>query len=131
MIDISQEISTRTGELDSVLEKYLEKSSSIQAITVVSPDGLPIASTSDENEVVIAAMTAASQSLSERVLTELERGGMQEIMLTGDEGFVVILNAGENAVVSFTASDSKNMGLVRVLAKQLATIISKMLPGTS
>ncbi|MFX0125802.1 MAG: roadblock/LC7 domain-containing protein [Candidatus Hodarchaeota archaeon] len=131
MIDVSQEIKTRIEELDNLLEKYLEKSSSIQAITVVSPDGLPIASTSDENEIVIAAMTAASQSLSERVLNELERGGMQEIMLTGEEGFVVILNAGENAVVSFTASDAKNIGLVRVLAKQLAQIISEMLLGTS
>ncbi|UCG02387.1 MAG: roadblock/LC7 domain-containing protein [Candidatus Heimdallarchaeota archaeon] len=131
MIDISQELNTRTEELDGILEKYLKKSSSIQAITVVSPDGLPIASTSDENEVVIAAMTAASQSLSERVLSELERGRMQEIMLTGEEGFVVILNAGENAVVSFTAGDAKNIGLVRVLAKQLAKSISEMLLRTS
>ena len=127
MIDISQELKTQSEELTTLLGKYLEKSSSIQAITIVSPDGLPIASTSDENELVIAAMTAASQSLSERVLTQLERGGMQEIMLTGEEGFVIILNAGENAVVSFTASDTKNIGLVRVLAKQLAKIISEML----
>ncbi|MFX1507541.1 MAG: roadblock/LC7 domain-containing protein [Promethearchaeota archaeon] len=131
MIDISHKLSARTEELTAILVKYLEKSASIQAITVVSPDGLPIASTSDENEVVIAAMTAASQSLSERVLTELERGGMKEIMLTGEEGFVVILNAGENAVVSFTASDAKNIGLVRVLAKQLAKTISKMFPVTA
>lgn len=131
MIDISHKLSARTEELTAILVKYLEKSASIQAITVVSPDGLPIASTSDENEVVIAAMTAASQSLSERVLTELERGGMKEIMLTGEEGFVVILNAGENAVVSFTASDGKNIGLVRVLAKQLAKTISEMFPVTS
>jgi predicted regulator of Ras-like GTPase activity (Roadblock/LC7/MglB family) len=109
MIDISQEMITRTDELDAILDKYITKSSSIQAITVVSPDGLPIASTSEENEVVIVAMTAASQSLSERVLTELERGGMREIMLMGEEGFVIILNAGENAVVSFTASDTKDI----------------------
>ncbi|MFX1516293.1 MAG: roadblock/LC7 domain-containing protein [Promethearchaeota archaeon] len=131
MIELSQTTTTRIEELDAILDKYLKKSPSIQAITVVSPDGLPIASTSDENETVIAAMTAASQSLSERVLTELERGNMQEIMLTGEEGFVVILNAGENAVVSFTASDSKNIGLVRVLAKQLAQTISEMLPRTA
>ena len=131
MIEISQTTTTRSKELDAILDKYLNKSPSIQAITVVSPDGLPIASTSDENETVIAAMTAASQSLSERVLSELNRGNMQEIFLTGDEGFVVILNAGENAVVSFTASDSKNIGLVRVLAKQLAQTISEMLPRTA
>lgn len=129
MIDLSQGMTTQTEELDAILHKYMAKSSSIEAITVVSPDGLPIASTSDENEVVIAAMTAASQSLSERVLNELKRGNMKEIMLTGEEGFVVILNAGENAVVSFTASDAKNIGLVRVLAKQLAQIISEMLLG--
>lgn len=127
MINITQEASSKPKDLVIILAKYLEKSSSIQAITVVSPDGLPIASTSDENEVVIAAMTAASQSLSERVLTELERGATREIMLTGEDGFVVILNAGDNAVVSVTASDHKNIGLVRVLSKQLAKILSEML----
>ncbi|MFX1285660.1 MAG: roadblock/LC7 domain-containing protein [Promethearchaeota archaeon] len=126
MINATQELSSRNKELDVILENYLKKTSSIQAITVVSPNGLPIASSSDENEVVIAAMTAASQALSERVLTELDRGDMQEIMLSGKNGFVVILNAGENAVVSFTAKDFKSIGLVRVLAKQLAKIISEM-----
>lgn len=65
-------------------------------------------------------MTAASQSLSELVLSELEKGNMQEIMLTGEEGFVIILNARENAVVIFTATDAISIGLVRVFAKQLA-----------
>jgi len=51
-------------------------------------------------------------------------------MLTGEEGFVVILNTGENAVVSFTATNAKSIGLVRVLAKQLTQTISEMLPGT-
>ncbi len=127
MIDISQEINTQTEELDVILEK----SSSIQAITVVSLDGLPIATTSDENEVIITAMTAASQSLSERILIELKQDGVLEIILTGEEGFVVILNAGENAIVSFTATNAKNIGLVRILAKQLAKTISEVLPRTS
>ncbi len=127
MIDLSQDLSSKSLELNVLLEKYQEKSTSIQAITLVSPDGLPIASTSDEEEVVIAAMTAASQSLSDRVLSELERGSMKEILLTGENGFVVILNAGKNGVISVTASHHKSIGLVRVLAKQLAKNISEML----
>ena len=127
MIDISKETGARNQELDAILTKYVDKSPSIQVITVVSPDGLPIASTSNEEETVIAAMTAASQSLSERVLSQLQQGEMKEVMLTGELGFVVIQSAGENAVVSITANDSKNMGLVRVLAKQLAQILAEML----
>ena len=127
MIDISKEAGARNQELDAILTKYVDKSPSIQVITVVSPDGLPIASTSNEEETVIAAMTAASQSLSERVLSQLQQGEMKEVMLTGELGFVVIQSAGENAVVSITANDSKNMGLVRVLAKQLAQILAEML----
>ncbi|MHA2226145.1 MAG: hypothetical protein ACXAC8_13120 [Candidatus Hodarchaeales archaeon] len=52
-------------------------------------------------------MTAASHALSTRILSELKRGNMQEIMLTGDEGFVVIFKAGENGVLSITADDPK------------------------
>ena len=127
MIDLSQDLSSRSQELNVLLDKYQRKSPSIQAITLVSPDGIPIASTSDEKEVVIAAMTAASQSLSDRVLSELERGSMKEILLTGENGFVVILNTGKNGVISVTARDPKSIGLVRVLTKQLAKIISEML----
>ncbi len=127
MIDISKETSSRDQEIDAILAKFADKSPSIQVITVVSLDGLPIASTSDEEETVIAAMTAASQSLSERVLSQLQQGEMKEVMLTGNLGFVVIQSAGENAVVSITANDSKNMGLVRVLGKQLAQILSELL----
>ena len=50
---------------------------------------------------------------------------MQEIILTREEGFVVIRNAGENAVVSFTATDAKSIGLVRVLARQITQLFQK------
>ena len=80
-IEIATEISSKLDELNSILQNYLEKSPSMQIITVVSQEGLPIVSTSDEKDTVIAAMTAASQSLSERVLRELDRGEMQEIIL--------------------------------------------------
>ena len=114
-------------DLDNILKIYLEKSPNIEIITVVSSDGLPIASTSDEKDLVIAAMTAASQSLSERVLGELERGEMQEIILTGEIGYVIIRNAGENGVLSITANNSKSYGLIRVLAKQLAKKLAEIL----
>ncbi len=127
LIETTPELSSKIDELNGILQNYLEKSPSIEIITVVSQEGLPIVSTSDDKDTIIAAMTAASQSLSERVLRELERGEMEEIILTGKEGYVIIRTAGDNGVVSVTAKDSKNYGLIRVLTKQLAKLLSEML----
>ena len=52
---------------------------------------------------------------------------MEEIILTGKEGYVIMRATGENGVVSVTARDSKNYGLIRVLTKQLAKVLSTML----
>lgn len=53
-----------TQVLTTILEEQLEKSTEIQAITILSPDGLPITFTTVKREQMISAMAEASISLS-------------------------------------------------------------------
>ncbi|MFW9777682.1 MAG: roadblock/LC7 domain-containing protein [Candidatus Heimdallarchaeota archaeon] len=64
--------------------------SGIESITVLSPDGLPLASAFVERENVISIMEASSLGLSNRILQTYARGNMEEIMICGAEDSVVI-----------------------------------------
>lgn len=125
MLDTVQEIRLSPKELEVILQDYLTKSPDIQSITILNIDGLPIVSTSSKEEEIYSAMAAASITLSERVLTELQRGEVRDIMISGSKGFVMIRSAGENVVISITAKGHKNYGLIRLIAKEVAAQIEK------
>jgi predicted regulator of Ras-like GTPase activity (Roadblock/LC7/MglB family) len=128
MVAVSdQEHRITLQELTTILEEQLRKATGIQSITVLSPDGLPIASTLLEREHITSAMAAASLGLSERVVETLNRGKMEEIMISGNQGFVVIRAAGKNAAISITAKEAINHGFARIIAKKIALIVEERL----
>ena len=67
-------------------------SSDIIASAVVSVDGLTMASAlpGDVEEDRVAAMSAAMLSLGERISGELGRGGLDEVYIRGEDGFVLL-----------------------------------------
>ncbi|MFX0182421.1 MAG: roadblock/LC7 domain-containing protein [Candidatus Hodarchaeota archaeon] len=125
ILELAHDVRLSPEELNVVIQDQISKSPDIQSITILSTDGLPIASTSSKEEEIYSAMAAASISLSERVLTTLQKGKVQDVMISGSNGFVMIRSAGENAVVSITARGHKNYGLVRVIAKRIATQVAE------
>ncbi|MBU7009780.1 MAG: roadblock/LC7 domain-containing protein [Theionarchaea archaeon] len=64
----------------------------IEASAVVSVDGLMIASAlpRDVEEDRVAAMSAAMLSLGERTASELARGGLSEVYVKGENGYIVL-----------------------------------------
>jgi len=114
MLELVQDFRLSPGELNVIIQDQIRKSPDIQSITILSIDGLPIVSTSSKEEEIYSAMAAASMSLSERVLITLQRGKVQDVMISGSDGFVMTRCAGENAIFSITARGHKNYGLVRV-----------------
>lgn len=125
MLELVQDVRLSPEELNVIIQDQIRKSPDIQSITILSIDGLPIVSISRKEEEIYSAMAAASMSLSERVLRALQRGKVQDVMISGSDGFVMIRCAGENAVVSITARGHKNYGLVRVIAKKTAAQVAE------
>lgn len=86
----------------------------IEASAIVSVDGLVIASDlpADVEEDRVSAMSAAMISLGERIASELGRGKLDQVYVRGDNGYVVLMSVGEEAVLTSLARQDAKLGLV-------------------
>lgn len=86
----------------------------VEASAIVSVDGLTIASSlpSDVEEDRVSAMSAAMLSLGERISGELGRGLLDEVYIHGDEGYVLLISVGNDAVLTVLARERAKLGLV-------------------
>ena len=112
----------RADMLNSLLSQLNSSSTDIEASAIISTDGLIIASllpaSMDEDRV--GAMSAAMLSLGDRTAQELARGTMEQVLVKGDKGFVLMTYAGENAVLTVLTRPGAKLGLVFLDVKRTA-----------
>ncbi|MHA2244331.1 MAG: roadblock/LC7 domain-containing protein [Candidatus Hodarchaeales archaeon] len=116
----NSDVVSRLQEIERILQELQSRVPDLEGLAVVSREGLPIASmlftTADEDR--ICAMTAANLSLSDRMVLELERGKMDQVIITGTNGLVIIRDAGEHAVLVGVAKTNAKLGLVLLEIKR-------------
>ncbi len=119
---------TRVEELTDLLKDLEATTPDIEASAVVSVDGLMIASAlpQDVEGDRVAAMSAAMLSLGERTATELARGGLSEVYVKGENGYVVLMASGENAVLTALARKDAKLGLVFLDMKRKAEEVARV-----
>ena len=129
MLEDDAEIMDRLQQIERILREVQSRIPDLEGLAVVTRDGLPIASAlyTNTDEDRISAMTAASLSLSERVVLELERGIMEQLIITGSNGLVIIRDAGEHAVLVGIARVDAKLGLVLLDMKRAAKKLSSMI----
>ncbi len=121
---------SRIEQLNKVLADLLASSSDVEASAVVSEDGLIMASALPQNveEARVAAMSAAMLSMGVRTAMELNRGTLQQLFVRGDNGFVVIMQAGAHGVLVGLARKDAKLGLLFLdmgrAAEQTAEILA-------
>lgn len=119
---------TRTQLIIERLRSMRYSSPDIEASAVVSVDGLTIASdlpaTTEEDRV--SAMSAAMLSLGERIASELGRGGLDQVYVRGDNGYVLLNAVGEEAVLTVLARRDAKLGLVFLDTKRAAADLAGM-----
>ncbi|NOY99366.1 MAG: hypothetical protein GXP40_09240 [Chloroflexi bacterium] len=100
----------------------------IEASAVVSVDGLIMASAlpTDVEEDRVSAMSAAMLSLGERIAGELGRGGLEQVYIKGDEGFIVLTAVGEEAVLTALARQKAKLGLIFLEMRRAAEDLIKL-----
>lgn len=118
----------RTDLLDSILKDLQASSADIEATAVVSADGLVIASALPANveEDRVAAMSAAMLSLGERTAAELGRGALNQVFIKGAEGYVILMHAGTDAVLTAMARADAKLGLIFLDMERTATEIGEV-----
>ncbi|OUS15089.1 hypothetical protein A9Q88_10960 [Gammaproteobacteria bacterium 50_400_T64] len=119
----------RDNMLTSILSELNGTSADIDASAVISTDGLTIASMlpQEMDEDRVGAMSAAMLSLGDRSAEELGRGKLDQVLIKGDKGFVLMTYAGPDAVVTVLAKPKAKLGLIFLDVKRAAESISEML----
>jgi predicted regulator of Ras-like GTPase activity (Roadblock/LC7/MglB family) len=109
------------GKIDSILQNFVSSTNDIQGAALVSPDGLPLASSLPMNmdEERTSAMSAAMLSLGERIGQELSRGTIERIYVEGDKGYGILIGCGEEAVLLVLASQAAKQGLLMLEIKRV------------
>ncbi len=119
----------RAELLNSILTELNGTSADIEASGVISTDGLMIASVlpAGLDEDRVGAMSAAMLSLGDRTAQELSRGRLEQVLIKGDNGYVLMTYAGTDAVLTIMAKPNTKLGLVFLDVKRAAQQIGELL----
>jgi uncharacterized protein len=101
----------------------------IEASAVVSVDGLPIATALPQGveEDRVAAMSAAMLSLGERIASELGRGSLDQVYIKGEDGYVILMSVGEEAVLTALAREQAKLGLIFLDMRRATEALEKLI----
>jgi predicted regulator of Ras-like GTPase activity (Roadblock/LC7/MglB family) len=119
----------RSDLMGSILSDLNGGSADIEASAVISTDGLIMSAllpaALDEDRV--GAMAAAMLSLGDRTAQELARGTLEQVLIKGGDGYVLMTHAGPEAVLSVMANSSARLGLIFLDVKRAAESIAKLI----
>jgi len=119
----------REQMLKSILSDLHGTSADIEGTAIISGDGLTMAALlpQDVDEDRVGAMAAAMLSLGERTASELSRGTLEQIMVKGESGYILLSHAGQDAVLALIARKEAKLGLIFLDAKRAAKNIADIL----
>ncbi len=119
----------RADMLDSILNELNGTSADIEASGVISTDGLMMASRlpAGMDEDRVGAMSAAMLSLGDRTAQELARGRLEQVLVKGEQGYVLMTHAGSEAVITVLAKANAKLGLIFLDVKRAAENVAKLI----
>jgi predicted regulator of Ras-like GTPase activity (Roadblock/LC7/MglB family) len=119
----------RADMLTSILKELNGSSADIEASAVISTDGLTMATLlpADMDQDRVGAMSAAMLSLGDRTSKELARGTLEQVLVKGDSGYVLMTYAGKEAVLTIIAKPNAKLGLIFLDVKRAAESIAKLI----
>jgi uncharacterized protein len=120
---------SRTQLMVDRLRELQASSPDIEASAIVSVDGLSIASALPQNveEDRVSAMSAAMLSLGDRIAAELGRGTLNQVYIKGENGFVILTDIGEEAVLTALARKDAKLGLIFLDMRRAVEDLQKLI----
>jgi len=116
-------------QMNHILKTLVANTPDLEGAATVSLDGLILASVlpagTDEDRV--SAMAAALLSLGERTAQELQRGTLEQVYVRGDNGYIILMAAGPEAVLEVIAGGGAKLGMVLLDMKRAAQEVSRLL----
>ncbi|MDM7325311.1 MAG: roadblock/LC7 domain-containing protein [Thermus sp.] len=114
--------------LQSVIRELQQAVPEITGVMVASTDGLSLATDLPGTEAArAAAMAATALGLGKRISQTMALGGLEEAVVRGKDGYLVIYAAGDRGVLAVSAPAGVNLGLIHLEARQAAARIARAL----
>ncbi len=100
--------------LNNVLKDLEEKVKDVDGALIIRSDGLVVASRIRESldRDLVAAMSASLLNVSMRVLEELQKGKVEDLVVKGNDGLIAVMLASQDVVIATMAKKDVNLGLL-------------------
>ena len=120
---------SRMDTVNRILRDLQTGTPDVEGCALVSEDGLMIASALPQHidETRVAGMTATLLSLGVRAAGELERGEVKQVLVRGDSGYALMVQASNGTLLLVMASKAAKLGLIFLDTSRAATQIAKVL----
>jgi len=120
---------SRAQIIGDILREFQAYSPDIEACVVLSNDGLTIAASLPEGieEDRVSAMSAAMESLGERIASEFGRGTLSEVYIKGEKGYVILMAVGQDAVLTVLAHEQAKLGLILLEMRHTTERLAKVI----
>jgi predicted regulator of Ras-like GTPase activity (Roadblock/LC7/MglB family) len=114
---------------DNLLKKLISTIPEIRAATLVSTEGEIIASVmpQDVDDTTIAVMIAALLSLAESAITLIKSGEFEQLFIRGQDGYLLVLQAGLDALLSVSITRDARLGLIYLDCQRVCEQIAKLI----
>lgn len=122
-------MANRADQMQQILRTLVTNTPDLEGAAMVSTDGLVLSSVlpSGSDEDRVSAMAAALLSLGERTAGELQRGTLEQVYVRGDSGYIILMQAGAEAVLEAIAGAGAKLGMVLLDMKRAAKEISTLI----
>lgn len=100
----------------------------IEAVAVISGDGLPRATALPQNtdEDRFGAMCASLLALAEQASDEIRRGNLRQVLVEGEAGSMLLVKAGPDQVLAVSAAPTANIGRMFMEARKTAAQVANL-----
>src|SRR5512135_2448207 len=115
-------VETRASALRSVLRELNSSSADIEASACISSDGYTIAAVLGQEVDAdrFGAMCASLLSLAHRSAQEIQRGNLKLVLVEGEQGVRLLVEAGGDAILAVAAKPGKNLGMIFLESRKIA-----------
>ena len=115
--------------MESVLKELMNRSDKIEALAVVTNDGLVKTNLlGDEiNPHRFGAMCSSLLSLSKRAAIDASRGDFKLLLIEGTTGTMIVIQIGGKGVLALSAKPKAQLGMIFIEARKTAASLESLI----
>ena len=120
--------SDRIEKMNSILRDLRSGLQEIEAAVLISSDAMALASdiSDDADEEMIGALSASVLGMGERAARDLKRGVLEQVYVKGDQGYLLLVHCGPDALLSLLVRPEAKLGVVFMEGKRTAEELAKL-----